>query len=324
MSETTEALWYVAPGRAELRQTALPPLLPGWVEIAATHSALSRGTERLVLEGRVPQSEWQRMRAPMQEGDFPFPVKYGYALVGEVVDGDPARLGQPVFALAPHQRRLRLPGAAAMPIPDGVPPARATLAANMETALNAIWDAEIPPGSRVAIVGAGLLGCLIAALLSRQSDLELTMCDVLEARRALASEFNVTFAFPTELADDHVVVFHSSATQAGLSTALDALAFEGRVLELSWFGDKAPQVPLGGAFHARRLTIQCSQVGHVARPRRAATTHRDRLARALACLDDPRLDQLITGRLAFDRLADDIPRLLAPRAPGIATVVEYL
>ncbi len=324
MGDTAEALWYVAPGRAEVRPTALPALAPGMVEIRVSHSALSRGTERLVLEGRVPASEHRRMRAPFQEGDFPHPVKYGYAATGEATAGPAHLLGRQVFALAPHQTVLRLPETAALPVPDGIPPRRATLGANAETALNAIWDAQIVPGSRVLVVGAGLLGCLIAGFLSRMADLDVVMCDVIGARAAIAGEINVTFAEPTELADDFVLAFHTSATAEGLATALGALAFEGRVIELSWFGDRPVPVPLGATFHSRRLTIQCSQVGHVARPRRATTPHRARLAAALAALDTSAFDALITEDVPFSRLGEEIPRLLAPDAPGIATVVSYL
>ncbi len=325
--DSAEALVYTGPRRAEIRRVALPPLAPGWVEIRTTHGALSRGTERLVFEGRVPESEWSRMRAPFQEGDFPFPVRYGYAAVGEVVaaEGDAARalIGRRVFALHPHQTRLRLPVEAVCPLPDGVPPERAVLAANAETALNAIWDADLAPGSRVAVIGAGLVGALVAGQLSSHSDLKITLVDVLAPRRSIAREFNFTFRHPTELASDHVAAFHCSATAGGLKAALDCLVFEGRVIELSWYGDAEVPVPLGGAFHARRLRIVSSQVGHVARSRRASTSHAERLAAALATLRDPRFDILITEEVAFGALPAALPRLLAPDAPGIATRIAY-
>ncbi|MEM9145100.1 MAG: zinc-binding alcohol dehydrogenase [Pseudomonadota bacterium] len=320
---TAEALIYTAPGLAKRRALTLDPLGPGDVEVETLYSGLSRGTERLVSQGLVPASEHERMRAPFQRGAFPFPVAYGYAAVGRVTAGDPDRLGETVFALHPHQTRFRVPGAAAVPVPPGVPAHRAVLAANSETALNAIWDAQLVPGTRVAVIGAGLLGCLIAGLLSRRSDIDLILCDVIGARRALALELNVTFAEPTELPRDRVVTFHTSATAAGLATALGCLAFEGRVIELSWYGDRPVSLVLGGAFHANRLSIVSSQVGHVAGPRRATTSHRRRLELALEALSDPRLDALVTEEIAFDALAPAIPRLLSAEAPGIATRVKY-
>ena len=309
MTETAQALFYTAPGVAELRQVALAPLAPGQVEVRTLFSALSRGSERLVSAGAVPPGQYAAMRAPHQEGEFPFPVKYGYAAVG-------------VFSLYPHQSRFRVPAAAVVPLPDDVPAARAVLAANAETALNAIWDGGAQPGERVLVLGAGLLGCLIAAFLSRiHRHLDIT--DKLAEPAAIVADFPVNYVSVEALGDEYDLIFHTTASAAGLQSAIDALAFEGRVIELSWFGDRPVGLMLGGAFHSRRLSIRASQVGQVAPARRAATTRRDRLAEALALLADPRLDRLITGEVAFGDLPAEIPRLLAPDAPGIATRIRY-
>lgn len=321
--ETARALVYTGPGEARIETVALAPLRPGEVEIETTQSALSRGTERLVFEGRVPESEWARMRAPFQTGDFPFPVRYGYAAVGRIVAGPKERLGSHVFALAPHQSRLRLPADAALPVPDAVPPARAVLAANAETALNAVWDADPRPGERVLVVGAGLLGLLIAGLLSLRGDVAVHICDVVPQRANVISDFRVTVTPLEDIRPDYTRAIHASATAEGLETALSALAFEGEVLELSWYGDRPVPVRLGAAFHSQRLSIRSSQVGHIARPRRASTSHRERLGQALAALADPRFDRLVTEEVRFDDLPAEIPRLLAPGAPGIATRIVY-
>lgn len=323
MADTARALWYVGPRNAELRPTPLPDLHDGWVEVETLFSALSRGTERLVWEGRIPASEHERMRAPHQEGDLPFPVKYGYAAVGRVVGGEKSLLGRSVFALYPHQERFRVPAASVLPLPDSIPPGRAVLGANMETALNALWDAELRPGARIAVVGLGLLGLLILSLLSRRTDLTITASDIVPERERLAAEFGVTFCNPDALEADHDLVFHTSASAAGLAAALSALRFEGTVIELSWYGDSTVAVPLGAAFHSRRLTIRSSQVGHVAPRRRAAVSHRERLGHALSLLDDARTDAFLTGDVPLDALPDALPGLLAPGAPGIATRVTY-
>ncbi len=264
------------------------------------------------------------MRAPHQSGDFPFPVRYGYAAVGTVEAGPEHLLGREVFALHPHQTRFRLPADAVLPVPDGVPPARAVLAANMETALNALWDASPPPGTRCLVVGAGLLGWLVTALVSLRPDLSVDVTDIRADAGLPAVQLGVTVLTPDAVAPGaYGLAFHTSASGAGLATALDALDFEGRVIELSWFGDRPVEIALGGAFHANRLSIVASQVGHVARPRRAAMRHRDRLAAALAALADPRLDALVTEDVAFPGLPDALPRLLAPGASGIATRIVY-
>ena len=326
VTETAQALFYTAPGVAELRDVALAPLAPGQVEVRTLYSGLSRGTERLVSAGAVPPGEYTRMRAPHQEGEFPFPVKYGYAAVGVVEAGSDALVGRHVFSLYPHQNRFRVPTDAVVPLPNDVPAARAVLGANAETALNAIWDAGAMPGERVLVLGAGLLGCLIAAFLSRiHSNVDIT--DKLPEPGVTVADFPVNFVSTEALGEaihgDYDLVFHTTASAAGLQTAIDALAFEGRVIELSWFGDRPVPLMLGGAFHAKRLSIHASQVGHVAPSRRATTTHRERLTEALGLLADPRLDRLITGEVAFAELPAEIPRLLAPGAPGIATRIRY-
>jgi 2-desacetyl-2-hydroxyethyl bacteriochlorophyllide A dehydrogenase len=322
VNQTAQALFYTAPGAAELREVALPPLAPDMVEVRTLFSGLSRGTERLVSAGAVPETEYTRMRAPHQEGEFPFPVKYGYAAVGVVEAGPDGLVGRHVFSLYPHQTRFRVPADAVVPLPDGVPATRAVLGANAETALNAIWDAEPKPGERVLVLGAGLLGCLIAAFLSRLHQL-VDVTDKLPEPGAAVADFPVNFVSAEALGRDYDLVFHTTASATGLQTAIDALAFEGRVIELSWFGNRPVPLMLGGAFHARRLTIRASQVGRVAPSRRAATTRRDRLAEALALLADPRFERLITGEVAFADLPAEIPRLLSPDAPGIATRIRY-
>lgn len=322
VTETAQALFYTAPGVAELRDVALAPLALGQVEVRTLYSGLSRGTERLVSAGGVPLGEYARMRAPHQEGNFPFPVKYGYAAVGVVEAGPDALLGSHVFSLYPHQNRFRVPADAVVPLPGDVPAARAVLGANAETALNAIWDAEPKSGERMLVLGAGLLGCLIAAFLSRiHRPVDIT--DRIAEPGERLGDFPVRFMSSGAVGSEYDVVFHTTASASGLQAAIDALAFEGRVIELSWFGNRQVAVMLGGAFHARRLTIHASQVGHVAPSRRATTTHRDRLTEALGLLADPRLDRLITTEVAFADLPAEIPRLLAPDAPGIATRIRY-
>ena len=263
VTDIAQALFYTAPGTAELRDVALAPMAPGMVEVRTLFSGLSRGTERLVSAGAVPPSEHARMRAPHQEGDFPFPVKYGYAAVGVVEAGPDALVGHHVFSLYPHQDRFRVPVDAVVPLPDDVPATRAILGANAETALNAIWDAGAKPGERVLVLGAGLLGCLIAAFLSRIHR-QVDVTDRLPEPGAVLADFPVNFVSVKELGNNFNIVFHTTASAAGLQAAIDALAFEGRVVELSWFGDRPVALMLGGAFHARRLSIRASQVGHVA------------------------------------------------------------
>lgn len=313
------AFWSVAPGRGELRPVDVPAPGPQDVAVRMVASGVSRGTERLVLRGGVPASEFARMRCPFQDGSFPFPVKYGYAAVGVIESGE--RAGERVFALHPHQDRFVVPSAAACSIPDTVPDARATLAANMETALNALWDAEIAAAERVAVIGAGVVGLLVASLARRALATSLRVFDPDPARRDLATEMGFVAAAVADGEFD--VVFHASGNPDGLVAALGICAFEARIIELSWFGDRPVTLDLGGAFHARRLRIQASQVGHVARPRRASTTHAQRLREALALLDDPRYDLLLGPRIPFAELPAALPALLDRNPPRPHIVVDY-
>lgn len=306
MSEMAQAFWTVAPGRGELRDETLPAPGPDDVVVETLYSGISRGTESTVFHGRVPPEEYQRMRAPFQAGDFPGPVKYGYASVGRVVHGPEALRDRVVFALYPHQTRYVVPATAVHVVPESVPPARAVLAANMETALNGVWDAAVGPGDRVTVVGAGTVGCLVAWLCARLPGCEVELVDVAQGRAATARALGVAFSAFDHAARNRDVVVHASGSSEGLDAALTLAGFEATVLELSWYGDRPVHVSLGKAFHAQRLTLKSSQVGHLAASRRGRWTHGRRLAKALALLADPALDAVVTGESAFE----DLPRTM--------------
>ncbi len=289
----------------------------------ALYGAISRGTEALVLAGRVPRSEFERMRAPFMGGHFPFPVKYGYATVGRVEQGPPELLGHNVFALYPHQSAFNLPAGAVAALPNNVPPARAVLAANMETALNAVWDAAPAPAARIAVVGAGVVGALVAYLSQKIADAEVTLVDINPARAELARTLGAGFAKPDAAPADCSLVVHASGTAAGLATALSLAAFEATVLEVSWYGDAQVPVPLGGAFHSRRLRLVSSQVGHVAPSHRADWTHHRRLTEAVALLADPRLDALLAPAVPFAELPTRLPDILDPKSGILCPLIVY-
>lgn len=317
---TAQACWFTAPGRAEIRDEAVAQPGPNDVQVRTLHSGVSRGTEMLVLRGEVPASESMRMRAPFQAGEFPFPVKYGYSSVGMVETGPAHLVGRAVFCLHPHQTRFVVPQDAVHVLPDDVPPQRAVLAANMETAINALWDAVPRVGDRIAVVGAGVVGLLVAWLAARMPGTEVQVVDIEPGRRALAESFGARFAVPPDATPDADLVIHASGHADGLATALRLAAFEAIVIELSWYGTRSVPLPLGEAFHSRRLTLRSSQVGHVAAAQRSRWTHARRLGLALRLLTEPALDALITDSAAFAdlpavfaRLANGAPRTLCQR-----------
>jgi threonine dehydrogenase-like Zn-dependent dehydrogenase len=295
----------------------------GALLVRSLYSGVSRGTERLVLRGHVPESEAARMRCPFQHGDFPHPVKYGYQAVGVVEDGPPDWLGRTVFALHPHQTRFVVPIEAVVPVPDAVPPRRAALAGNRETALNALWDAGAGPADRITVVGAGLVGLLTAAIAARLPGARVTVVDIEPARAPIAAMLGAAFCMPGEVAPRADIVFHASASEAGLAIAIAAAGYEARIVEMSWYGAGGVNVALGGAFHSQRLSLIASQVGAVPPARRARWEARRRLAAALDLLADDRLDALITHEVAFEEAPARLPPLLtdAPHALGI--VLRY-
>ena len=320
---TGKALWTVGIGQCELRDEALPARRAGEALVRTLWSGLSRGTERLVLNGQVPKSEYGRMRAPMMAGHFPFPVKYGYAAVGTVEDGPEPLAGRTVFCLHPHQDRFVAPAAMLAVVPPGLPPRRAVLTANMETALNALWDSGAGPGDRIVVVGAGVVGLLIARLSARMPGAEVTVIDVDAHRAGPTQALGLAFCAPEQAPHTADVVFHASASPAGLATAIEAAGLEARVVEVSWYGAGAVPTPLGGAFHSQRLKLMSTQVGQVSPTRRPRWDYARRRAKALDLLDDAALDSLITDEIAFADLPAALSRLLAAGAPGLQTVIRY-
>lgn len=323
---TARSLWYEARGRAGLREERLSDLEDGALRVRTLWTGISRGTERLVFHGRVPSGEYQTMRAPFQEGQFPFPVKYGYCAVGEVEAGSPNLLGRTIFCLAPHADRFVVPAASVNVLPAGLPARRASLAANMETALNAVWDSGVGPGDRVVVIGCGLVGLLVTLLCAGIPGADVTAVDVDPSRSEIAGRFGARFCSADGLRNDAAaadVVFHASASPQGLALAIGAAGIEAKIIEMSWYGEGDVPAPLGGAFHSRRLQLISSQVGRVSPGRSPRWSYQRRLAKALQLLCDDRLDALITHEFAFEELPEMLPGFLEPGAPGLAAVVNY-
>ena len=318
----SHAFWLNTPGRGEIRPVDLPEPGAGDVVVRTLYSGVSRGTETLVFRGAVPESQRATMRAPFQEGDFPAPVKYGYLNVGVVEHGPADLLGRTVFCLYPHQTRYVVPASAVVPVPDGVPAARAVLAGTVETAVNALWDAAPLVGDRVSVVGAGMVGASVAAVLAGVPGADVQLVDPEPSRAALAERLGVGFAHPDDAEGERDLVVHASATDAGLARSLELLAAEGEVIELSWYGDRLVRVPLGEAFHSRRLTVRGSQVGTVS-PRRARKGYSERMTIALRLLLDDRFDALVTSECDFLDLPEVLQRLTSGEPEALCVRVTY-
>jgi NADPH:quinone reductase-like Zn-dependent oxidoreductase len=317
------AFWLRSPGHGEIRPVVLPPPGEDEVLVRTLYSGVSRGTETLVFRGGVPENQHDVMRAPFQEGNFPGPVKYGYLNVGVVQEGPANWRGRTVFCLYPHQTRYVVPISAVTPVPDTVPPARAVLAGTVETAVNALWDAAPLIGDRIAVVGAGMVGCSVAGVLAGLPGARVQLVDVDPDRAPVAEALGVEFVTPDRAAGECDLVVHASATEAGLTRSLELLATDGQVVELSWYGDRRISLPLGEFFHSRRLTVRGSQVGTVSPARSARRGYADRLALALDLLANPAFDALITGESAFDELPAVLPRLASGELFALCHRISY-
>ena len=317
------AFWVTEPGRGEIRGEALPVPSDGDVVVRALYSGISRGTEALVFRGRVPHSEHQRMRGPFQAGEFPAPVKYGYASVGRVEQGPRELQNRTVFVLYPHQTRYVVPARAVHVLPDTVPPERAVLAANLETAINGIWEAAPRVGDRVSVIGGGTVGCLTAWLAARIKGCEVELVDTNPGRSAVARALGVRFAEAASASREADIVIHASGSPSGLELALEVAGLEARIVELSWFGDQSVPLSLGGAFHAKRLSILSSQVGAVAASQRARWDTRRRMQLALTLLGDASLDALITGETDFESLPQVMASLATSAGDTLCHRVRY-
>tara|TARA_R110000851_G_scaffold79277_2_gene174629 strand:- start:14 stop:1033 length:1020 start_codon:yes stop_codon:yes gene_type:complete len=317
------AFWVTNPAQGEMRREQLSPPAQDEVHIRTLYSGISRGTESLVFNGRVPESEFSRMRAPFQSGEFPAPVKYGYCSVGRVEQGPSVLLDKTVFCLFPHQDHYIVPASAVLEVPTNVPAKRAVLAANMETAINGVWDAEPMLGERITIMGAGVVGALVAYLCAQVPGVTVQLVDINPERRQLAEQLDVTFCTPEQALHDQDCVIHASGQSAGLRQALALAGSEGRIIEMSWFGQGDIAIPLGGAFHSQRLTLKASQVGQLPPKLRPRWDYQRRLQLALSLLVDERLDALISGESDFAQLPTLAPQLFGRGSVELCHRLRY-
>ncbi len=329
---SAKRLVYVSPGMSKLQQIDLKPLSEKEILVETEFSGISRGTERIVLNGQIPKSEWERMRCPHQQGEFSFPVTYGYACVGKVIklgsNVKKVHEGQKVFILHPHQERFIVDENWANPLPSNLDPSIAVLSANMETGLNAIWDARIESAHKVAVIGAGVVGLLTAHLAAKHVQTQPVVIDIDPRKKPVVESLGLQFLSPQDASieqdDGFDRIFNSSASGAGLQLAIDLANFEAWIIEQSWYGDKKIELSLGGGFHSKRLQIVSSQVGHVSPSMRDKHSHSDRLNIAMSFLDDSRLRMLLNPVISFSSLPESICKVLDPKSDALCPLVTYM
>lgn len=318
-----QAYWTLGGQQGEIRPERLTATAVDQVQVRTLYSGISRGTESLIFREQVPQSEYQRMRAPFQAGELPGPVKYGYANVGIVEQGPDELCGKTVFCLFPHQTRYQVPISAVVPLPDDVPPELAVLGANMETAVNGLWDAAPRVGDRIAVVGGGVVGVLLSWLCARIPGTRVQLVDTNPHRAQIAWAMGADFSSPELAQQDNDLVIHTSGNPQGLTTALTLAGRESEIIEMSWFGVQAATLPLGEAFHSRRLSIRSSQVGTISPARAARRNHHQRLTQAIGLLNDPVLHAVINETSHFHDLPDTMARLSKTGGDTLCHRVHY-
>lgn len=314
-------LWFVKPREVEVREAREPPALAGRVRAKAIASGISQGTELLLYCGEGTTPFDPSLDAPNQPT---YPRRYGYAWVGEVTDG-PLAPGTRIFALAPHGDVHSLDPRDARPLPSTIPPTRAVLAANLETAITAVWDGGVALGDRVIVCGAGLVGLLVTRLSVLAGANEVTVVEPSERRRAAALTMGATRAVKPDDASiaPADVVFELSGRPEALTRCLQWSDVEARVVVASNYGARVAPVALGDVFHRRRLQLVSSQVSAIPPQRGARWDHARRFALVTALLADPTLDALIEAPVPFASAPSVYGELAAARCERLQVVFEY-
>jgi 2-desacetyl-2-hydroxyethyl bacteriochlorophyllide A dehydrogenase len=318
------ALWFTAPRTVEFRPEKVPSPKPGEVRVQAVVSAISHGTEMLVYRGEVPTD--LPLDLPTLAGDYAFPIKYGYASVGRVVDAGVEHLspGDLVFVHHPHQDAFVIPADLPVRLPEGIDPTIGLFFANLETALNVVLDTPLQLGETALVFGQGVVGLLVTQLLKLAGAGKVLAVEPLKKRRELALEVGADETFePDEDLRGPIlaatagrgadVAVEASSSGAALQAAVGAVATEGTVVVASWYGTRPVTLALGGHFHRGRVRLRSSQVGRIDPELGPRWDLARRTEAVLGLLPRLRLKELVSHQILFDdapeayRLVDESP-----------------
>ena len=319
----SHAFWITKKGEAAILPCELGGVPNGHSLVKVIASGVSPGTENLVFSGQVPELVHEEMKVPYMEGSFNFPIKYGYSAAGEVISSDePALLGKRVHLLHPHQEVIVASNNDLFVYDDNIPAPRATLASNLETAVNAVWDSQVTLGQRCLIVGFGIIGSLVARVLSKLPEVEVVVVDSNLEKVELAARLGFEATTPRNFDKDFDLAFHASSSSEGLQICVDSVGFEGKVIELSWYGSRQTTLNLGGDFHSKRKSIVASQVSTLPATMQRRWSYRRRKETVFGLLRDAVFDKHITESVKFR----DLPEYYNSgglKKPGLARVVDY-
>lgn len=287
--------------------------------VKSVASLVSQGTERLIISSALEEELCAEMSFPMIKGEFNNgDFTYGYSLVGEVIKGAPEMIGQNVHLLHPHQSYAVMPAAEAYLLPENIDLEKATLISNVETVINAVWDSQASIGDRVLIMGYGVIGALLAEILSQIPGLSVEIKETDEQKNAHAEKY-----YPLSSEEgSYDLVFHTTGTSAGLQYGIERLKKEGSLIELSWYGNREVQLSLGKDFHYHRKKIISSQVSSLplAKP---TWDYGTRKALAVKLLENIHLDRLITKKIPFSAAPAFYQALREGKVNEIGTIITY-
>lgn len=317
----SRALWHQSREKSVL--LPIEPSLPevGELQIKSLFSLVSTGTERLVARGEIPEKTWDVMKVPYMQGGFGFPVKYGYSLVGEVISAG-SYSGKMVHLLHPHQESITVDQNAVFEIPSNVPAKRATLASNLETAVNAVWDAGITVGDKVLVAGFGMIGSLVARLVSMIPAVELQVLEKDEEKRLLGESLGFKMVDKTGSGYFDVAI-NTTANGEALQNCIESVGLEGRIVELSWYGIKGVNLHLGADFHYQRKRIISSQVSKIPGERSSRWDYYRRKQVVFELLQSDVFDAHITKVIPFDQAPDFFNDLRQNRFDGLGCCIRY-
>lgn len=310
-----KSLWHISSGKSVISEAPLG-LMPGKIVLHSLYSLISPGTERTVALGQVPSSVFDQMRVPYMEGDFDFPVKYGYSLVAESADGEVYHL------MHPHQDRVVVDPGSLTLLPHHFPGWKGTLISNMETALTAYWDADPVQSEAILIMGFGWIGSLIAGVLKINGCTNVSVAEPLPVRAQLAKQLGFRIVENGDQ-DGYDLAFHCSATSEGLQACIDQMNREGRIIEVSWYGNRVSTLTLGEKFHYNRLTIRSSQVSGIPGRMQAHWDIKKRKEAVIRLLDNPYWDQYEMPVIPFEQAPALFEKIRKNETGSLTYLLKY-
>lgn len=313
-----KALWHHTKDESRVLESTL---LPNSTIVKSKYSLISLGTERLVATGMVPPALQQSMVVPYMEGSFQFPVKYGYSIVGTVVESNNFEVGTLIHSMHPHQDIFAIDAMHAVVIPKDVPAKRAILVANMETVINAVWDAQLQQGEKILVAGYGIIGAMLARICSYRYGCDVYVLEVDEHKKNLLKSFGYKDALSNNV--EYETAFNCSANEVALQFCIDNVGEEGSVVELSWYGANKVNLELGGSFHSMRKKIISSQVSNIPKNKRGEWTYEKRKELAFDLLKDDFFDLLLDHEIPFYESATFFNSIRNNKPKGVGHFIKY-